>query len=169
MEPRGIPEDKEFLVSLSQTMGFLAVNFGLFEFALNASIAAIHHWVAQPVKDRGRLPYMLKERLRYVRQAAGRYDALAPYKDELREIAIEAKRLSKTRNGVFHGYPADYDAPTHTLTFISIAPGSENKGMHKETQYAITIEALLADGIAAEALVKKTGLLGHRLVHEITP
>lgn len=169
MEPRGIPGDKDFLMSLSQTMGFLAVNFGLFEFALNAVIATIHHWVAQPIKDRGELPYMLKERLRYVREAAGRYSALDPYKDELREIATEAKRLSKTRNGVFHGYPADYDAPTHILTFISMAPGKPDKWMHKESRFAITIEALLADGIAAEVLCKKTGMLGHRLIQEIAP
>jgi hypothetical protein len=169
MEPRGIPGDKDFLISLSQAMGFLAVNFGLFEFSLNAVIATIHHWVAQPVKGRGQLLYMLKERLRYVREAAGRYSALDPYKNELREIAVEAKRLSKTRNGVFHGYPADYDEPTHTLTFISMAPGKVDKGMHKESRYVVTIEALLADGIAAEALVKKAGMLGHRLMEEIAP
>ncbi len=169
MEPRGIPGDKDFLISLSQAMGFLAVNFGLFEFSLNATIATIHHWVAQPANGRGHLPYMLKERLRYVREAANRCDALDPYKVELREITTEAKRLSKTRNGVLHGYPADYDDPTHTLIFISIAPGKADKGMHKETRFAITIEALLADGIAAEALVKKTGMLARRLMEEVAP
>jgi|GEM_PF-1072305 len=168
-EPRGIPGDRDFLMSLSQAMGYLAVNFGLFEFGLNSTIATIHHWVAQPVKDRGQLPYMLKERLRYVREAASRYSALDPYGDELREIAVEAKRLSKTRNGVFHGYPADYDALTHVLTFISMAPDKTDKATHKESRYSITLETLLADGIAAEALVKKTSMLCHRLMNEIAP
>jgi hypothetical protein len=169
MEPRGIPGDKDFVASLSQAMGFLAVNFGLFEFALNAVIATIHHWVAQPVKGRGELPYMLKERLRYVRESAVRYSVLDSHKDELREIAAEAKRLSKTRNGVFHGYPADYDAPTRMLTFISTAPGKPDKRMHKESRFAITIEALLSDGLAAEVLCEKTGLLSHRLMQELAP
>jgi hypothetical protein len=167
-ELRGIPGDKDFIMSLSHAMGFLAVNFGQFEFALNAAITIIHHLVGQPIKDNGHLPYMLKERLRYVREAAGRYSALDPYRRELREIAIEAKRLSKIRNGVLHAYPADYDADTRTLTFLGVAPDKEDRSMHRESRHVITVEKLLSEGIASEALGTKSIMLCHRLLKELT-
>lgn len=165
---RGIPSDKEFIMNLSSAMGFLVVNFGQFEFALNATITIIHQLIGQPKKDSGHLPYMLKERLRYVREAAVRYSALTSYKCELREIAIEAKRLSKIRNGVLHAYPGDYDADTHTLTFVGVAPDKEEPSLHRESRHVISIEKLIAEGIAAELLGTKTILLCHQLLNELT-
>lgn len=164
---RGIPSDKDFIASLSQAVGFLGVNFGLFEFALNAIIATIHQRIAQPIKGRGQLPYTLKERLRYVREAANHYSPLVTCQEELRHIASEAKRLSIIRNGVLHGSIADYDSPTHMLTFVGMIPSGTGKDMHQETRYALSIQALLAGGIDAEALCTKTNTFCLRLMKQI--
>jgi hypothetical protein len=166
---RGIPDDKDFIQSLSHAIGFLAVQFGLFEFSLNGTIAIIHQTVGQPISSRGALPYTLKERLRYVRTAARRYSALEPYKDELLDLMALAKVLARTRNGVLHGYPADYDPATHTLTFLSAAPDKPDKSMHRTSMFVASAHDLADHGIRAERLATKMGKLCHRLIDEIVP
>lgn len=168
MDPRGIPDDKDFVQSLSHAIGFLAVQFGLFEFSLNGTIAIIHHRLGQPISGRGQLPYMLKERLRYMRGAAARMTVLEPYRSELLTLMTTAKMLSKTRNGVLHGYPADYDEKTRLLMFINMAPGRD-KRMHQEARFIIPITELLDHGLRAEKLATQMGTLCSRLIREFAP
>ena len=166
---RGIPGDEQFIASLSQAIGFLAVQFGLFEFALNGTIAVIHQSLAQPISGRGELPYTLKERLRYVRTSAKRVSCLDPYKTELIRLMALAKILSKTRNGVLHGYPADYDPQTLRLIFVSAAPDKPDKSMHREARFVATMADLVDHGARAEGMFRDMNFVCMRLIDELVP
>jgi hypothetical protein len=166
---RGIPGDEEFIRNLSHAVGHLAVHFGLFEFSLNGTIAVIHQTVAQPVSSQGELPFPLKERLRYVRTAAKLSSALQPYRSELMDLMVLAKRLSKTRNGVLHGYPGDYDPPTRTFTFVSLGLDRPDKSMHRAEEFVVSFPDLIDHGARAEELAARMAALCHRLADEVAP
>lgn len=78
-----------------------------------------------------------------------------------------AKILSKTRNSVLHGYPADYDPATHALTFLSAVPDRPDNTMHRETRFVIQTEDLLDHGLRAERLATRMGNLAHRIMDEL--
>jgi len=160
---RGIPDDKEFLSQLAHSIGFLALQFGLFEFSLNGGITIIHEYVGQPIKDGGSLPYNLGDRLRYLNRAMKTFSPLAPFAEEGLFLVGLARLLVKTRNGVLHSYPADYEEATETLTFLSMRPDSPDNTMHRENRFIISLSALAQHGTKAEVLAGRMGDLSHRL------
>ena len=166
---RGIPRDEEFTRNLSMSVGLLVVGFGIFEFSLNVTIAVVYHMVGKPKGCRDQIPLELKRRLRFLKDAAKQFPALAPFKGDIGRCTSIAKRLAHTRDGVIHGYPADYDDRTHTLTFLRISPEKPHNTIHKEDRLVITAQKLLEDGTAANDLGTEMGNLSQRILKAVMP
>jgi hypothetical protein len=104
-----------------------------------------------------------------MKDAAKQFPALAPFKVDITRCMGIAKTLSATRDGVIHGYIADYDEPTQTLTFVRISPERPHNTYHKEDRLVITAQKLLADGAAAQHLGTDMGNLAQGLFKAFMP
>jgi hypothetical protein len=157
---KGIPNDSEFVMNTAMLIGGLALSFALFEFSFNSIIAvAFKHLHGRRVEKE--IPRQLSRARTYIRKAVGKLPELAPYRQELLEIEVEAKRLGDIRNDVVHGYMAHYDeAADHLLVFAKSQPELDKKSFHEVVLLEITAGALAqAVNDSVTLSTRTTGLL----------
>lgn len=166
-EIRGVPigpEGTEFINNLSKILGYLVINWGLFEFGLASVISTIYHRMGGK-KIEPEIPIKLSRSAKLIRKCAKKIPALAPYLDEINWIAKEALRIAPKRNDLLHGYIASYEREkNHLLIFAKATPDQNTKTVHVGTLLRITAEDLVGLGNDALALSKRTAELSHRLL-----
>jgi hypothetical protein len=167
---KGVPAGEqgiEFINNLSKALGYLVINWGLFEFSLTAVIATIYHEMGGK-KIEPELPIKLSRNAKLIRKCAQKIPALAPYRDEIRWIAGEALRISPLRNDILHGYIASYEPEKRELlVFAKATPDQKTKTVHIGTLLRITAADLIGLGNDTLALSQKTADLGNRLMETV--
>lgn len=162
---RGVPNDEEFLNNVTTAIGFVVFASALAEFAMNSIVATIYHTMNGKNLVNGRIPIDAKHVGAFLKDSARKVPELEEHRKDLREIAIEAKRLASIRNGVVHGYLADYDeTKNHRLIFCSISAYKPPHDMHHERLLTITAADLMAGGSDLLRLSERAGHLSRSLM-----
>lgn len=165
----GIPNDPEFVDSLSKLLGFLVINAGLFEFGIASVIATVYHGMGGK-RIEPEIPIKLSRSITFLQKCGRQLLALEQHKTEIEWISQECRRLSPIRNDVLHGYISEYDeSADHLLTFAKATPDKKTKSIHIGTLRRITAAELVQAGRDMHDLSLRTAKLGHRLLEPFVP
>lgn len=164
---KGIPTGEvgiEFINNLSKALGYLVINWGLFEFGLASVLSIVYNQMGGKNIE-PEIPIKLSRSAKFLRKCAQKIPALAPDREEINWISREALRIAPKRNDIIHGYIASYEPEKRDLLiFAKATPDKKTKTVHVGTLLRITAEDLLNLGNDTLALSQRAATLSQRLM-----
>jgi hypothetical protein len=133
-----IPPEAELLL-LQACIGQLVIGWGNAEASLSMMIAVIYHQIGGRSKVGDKLPFVLKDKLAFVRKSLVLIKVLKPYRKRLGPILDGIAMHNRIRVGIIHGYLSGYDPTTGTVCFVKLDGGGT---IHQKSHLTGTIKQI---------------------------
>jgi len=138
-------------------VGRLVIEWGLIEASLSMMIAVIYHEIGGKHVDET-LPFMLKDKLAFIRKSLFQIAVLKPYRKKHWPLLQKISDGTEKRVAIVHGYYSGYDPETGRINFLRLDGGGT---IHTERNLALTIREIQEAGL-------ELSKLGVQLANEMT-
>ncbi|MCA3171424.1 MAG: hypothetical protein ING25_00005 [Burkholderiales bacterium] len=112
-------DDSAEFQSLCAAIGFVEINWALFEQSLDCIVLSAHRDLGGSAIDKN-LPRSYSSKAKFLRKAFSKVEALNPLKEEAEEVLSHSDELSTKRHDLMHGVVTHVKAVDGCYTFSKI-------------------------------------------------
>lgn len=158
-----IPLDK--MEALYRPIGVIVIAWSMIDVA-TANVVSVVYRSGGHAKEK-QVPRQMKRKVIFLRRCFRQIDGLSNFAQEGLALLADIQKLKAYREGIAHGYPAQYDPDTGRYNFYSLeieddaGPGNAT---HRLVGRYIDIPHLIKAGAQSTALARKVAPFMSRIV-----